>query len=158
MDDFINDGLEEFLQNDPHYHFYTVSNNEQGIVAMLVTSQGGFVDYNNDYLHLPFGKPWGFLNEDAQLQTRMMYRTLEIDYLAVRKDLREKGYGTRIISDLSTIARDKELYFITVEAYCKGDYSAIPFYEKMGFFPLQAYSSQYDTLRMSACFFTVSEY
>lgn len=38
--------------------------------------------------------------------------------------------------------------FMTVSAYHSKDYSAIPFYEKQGFFAIQEYSDEYDTLRM----------
>lgn len=78
-----------------------------------------------------------------------MYPTLEIDYLAVRKDLRGKGYGSEIMAELVKKAKSKNCYFLTVDALHIKGYSAIPFYEKNGFFALQEYSDESDTLRMA---------
>lgn len=36
-----------------------------------------------------------------------------------------------------------------IDAYHDKDYSAIPFYEKCGFFALQEFSEEYDSLRMA---------
>jgi len=78
-----------------------------------------------------------------------MYPTIEIDYLAVRKDLRERGYGTEILTEITEAARRKGSYFLTVDAYHDREYSAIPFYEKLGFFALQEFSEEHETLRMA---------
>ena len=79
----------------------------------------------------------------------MWYPSMEIDYLAVRNDLRNRGYGSRIIDEISLRAKNKHFFFLTVDAYHTKEYSAIPFYEKQGFFALQDYSDKYDTLRMA---------
>jgi len=47
------------------------------------------------------------------------------------------------------MAAQKDLFFLTVEAYYDNNYSAIPFYEKNGFFPLQELSPNNNTLRMA---------
>ena len=116
---------------------------------MFVTSAGIFVDNDGEYQDIPNGKPWGFLDGDSQIQSQTVYPSLEIDYLAVRKDVRESGIGSRIIEELSLRARGKNCFFLTVDAYHTKGYSAIPFYEKQGFFALQEYSDEYDTLRMA---------
>ena len=149
MDDFIHGILGSFLKRDPRYCLYVVSEDGLGIVAMFITSAGCFVDNKGEFEDIPLGKPWGYLDEDFQIQNGIMYPTLEIDYLAVRKDLREKGYGTTIVSELSKMAKDRKCYFLTVDAYHSKSYSAIPFYEKQGFFALQDYSDDFDTLRMA---------
>lgn len=149
MDHFIQNFLNTFLQKDPRYSFYFATENGFGIVAMFVISDGIFVDYDEEFADLPFGKPWGYMDDDFQLRSGTMYPTSEIDYLAVRKDLREKGFGTEIIAELSERARQKSCFFLTVDAYHDRKYSAIPFYEKQGFFPLQEYSEDCDTLRMA---------
>ncbi len=149
MDDFIHDTLASFLEKDPRYSFYVVKDDLLGIVAMFITSAGIFVDHDDEFQDLPFGKPWGYLDDDLQMHSGTMYPTLEIDYLAVRKDLREQGIGSEIIERLSESARHRNCFFLTVDAYHTKDYTAIPFYEKQGFFALQEYSDEYETLRMA---------
>ena len=149
MDDFIQNSLEPFLQSDQRYRLNVVTDNGLGIVAMFVTSPGVFVSYEDGFEDLPQGKPWSYLDEDFQIQTGSMYPTLEIDYLAVREDVRGRGYGTCVIAELSNRARESGCFFLTVDAYHVKGYSAIPFYEKQGFFALQELSEDYDTLRMA---------
>lgn len=149
MDDFIQNSLDSFLKNDPRYSLFIAIDDKLGIVAMYVTSAGIFVDHDGEYQDLPFGKPWGYIGDDFQIHSGTMYPTLEIDYLAVRKDLRNKGYGTEIMAELSRNAKNKNCYFLTVDALHIEGYSAIPFYEKKGFFALQEYSDEFDTLRMA---------
>ena len=142
--------LQSFLNNDPSYQFIIVREEDSGdIVAMCVISNGIFIDYDNQFTYLPFGQRWGYLDDDLELHEGTMYPTLEIDYIAVRKDLRGRGYGTRVISKLNDMATNKGLFFITVEAYYSNDYSAIPFYEKSGFFPLQEKTPEENTIRMA---------
>lgn len=100
MDAFIHDGLGYFLENDPSYQFYIARDGEsKDIVAMYVISNGIFIDNNDEFSYLPFGQRWGYLDDELELHEGIMYPTLEIDYLAVRKDLRENGYGRQIMSD-----------------------------------------------------------
>lgn len=149
MDEFIHESLNDFLMNDPRYSFFVAEEEGLGIVAMFVISSGMFIDHDEEFDDIPFGKPWGYMGEDLQMHSGMMYPTLEIDYLAVRKDLRTKGFGREIIEELSRIAHSKGCFFLTVDAYHDCDYSAIPFYEKCGFFALQDFSENYDSLRMA---------
>lgn len=149
MDEFIHGSLETFLRKDPRYNFYVAVEDNLGIVAMFVTSAGIFVDHDGEFEDLPFGKPWGYMDEELEMHSGTMYPTIEIDYLAVRKDLREKGYGTVILEKISNDAKLKGRFFLTVDAYHDRGYSAIPFYEKCGFFPLQEFSEEHDTLRMA---------
>lgn len=149
MDAFIHDNLGSFLKADHRFKLTVVTDDELGIVAMFVISSGIFVDNDDAFHDIPYGKPWSYIGEDSQILSGTMYPSLEIDYLAVRKDLRESGYGSRIIEELSSMAKSKNYYFLTVDAYHTKEYSAIPFYEKQGFFALQEYSDQYDTLRMA---------
>ena len=149
MDEFIHDSLASFLQEHSQYELYVAIEEGIGVVAMFVTSEGALIDREGEFDDIPYGKPWGYMDEDLQVQTGTMYLTLEIDYLAVRKDLRENGYGKEIIAELIRKARSNHCYFLTVDAYHTKNYSAIPFYEKQGFFALQEYSEDYDTLRMA---------
>lgn len=149
MDTFIHESLDDFLKNDPRYSFYVAKEEGQDIVAMYIISRGIFVDHDEEFDDIPFGKPWGYMGKDLKMHSGMMYPTLEIDYLAVRKDLREKGYGSNIVAELSRIAHANGCFFLTVDAYHDAEYSAIPFYEKCGFFALQELSDDYDSLRMA---------
>ena len=149
MDEFIHGSLDSFLKNDPRYNFYVAIEDGLGIVAMFVTSAGIFVDHDGEFEDIPLGKPWGYMDDNLEMHSGTMYPTIEIDYLAVRKDLREKGYGTEIIDEIADTAKHKGCYFLTVDAYHNRGYSAIPFYEKQGFFALQEYSEEQDTLRMA---------
>lgn len=47
------------------------------------------------------------------------------------------------------MAQSNGCFFLTVDAYHDDEYSAIPFYEKCGFFALQELSDEYDSLRMA---------
>lgn len=149
MDEFIHGSLDTFLKNDPRYNFYVAVEDGLGVVGMFVTSAGIFVDHDGEFEDLPFGKPWGYMDEDLEMHSGTMYPTIEIDYLAVRKDLRERGYGTEILTEITEAARRKGCYFLTVDAYYDREYSAIPFYEKLGFFALQEFSEEHETLRMA---------
>lgn len=149
MDEYIHSSLESLLKENSQFTLFVATEDTLGVVAIIITSTGNFVDLNNEYHDLPFGKPWGYISDDHQVHQGVMYPTLEIDFLAVRKDLRCKGFGSQIVNDLSIEARTNNCFFITVDAFHAKDYSAIPFYEKQGFFALQEYSDEYDTLRMA---------
>ena len=149
MDDFIHNSLDKFLKDNSHYSLYVVYDDLLEVAAMFVISEGIFVDNNGEFEDLPFGKPWAYFDDDMEMHAGSMYKTIEIDYLAVRKDLRENGYGTQIISEITKTAKNKNCYFLTVDAYHANGYSAIPFYEKQGFFAIQENSEEFDTLRMA---------
>lgn len=149
MDDYIHHELNKRLRNDPGLALYVVRDEADAIVAMYVVSMGSFVDYDGEYAYLPQGKPWGYIDSERQIRSGARYSTLEIEYIAVRKDMRNKGYGSAIIKEIARTAKERTVYFLTLGAYHDAGYSAIPFYEKLGFFALQEYSEKYDTLRMA---------
>ena len=107
------------------------------------------MDEKEEYADLPSGKPWGYIDEDLELRSCLSFPTLEIDYLAVRKDFRNKGIGHQVMLELMRLATEGDVFFLTVDAYHDTSYSAIPFYEKQGFFALQEYSVDSNTLRMA---------
>ena len=149
MDAFIHCDLESLLKGDSRFAFYVVKAAEKGIVAMYIISDGKLVDYDDEFHDIPAGKPWGYIDDNYDMHTGTAYPTMEIDYLAVRKDLRNNGIGRDIIKKLAAEAKQKDCFFLTVDAYHVREYSAVPFYEKQGFFPLHNYSDHYDTLRMA---------
>lgn len=149
MDEFIHTQLDTFLRNNPRYTLYIVKNDEADVVAFFVISTGAFVDDKGEYTELPSGEPWGYLDEDLGPQACQRFPTLEIDYLAVRQDCRNKGIGHHVMLELIGLATERDVFFLTVDAYHDTSYSAIPFYEKQGFFALQEYSVDSNTLRMA---------
>ena len=84
---------------------------------------------------VPHGDAWGYLDDNGAIQNGAMYPTLEIDYLAVRKDMREMGYGTAIIAEL---CKHEILHSITASGYIvwvgnllkrEGDIFKCPFFQ-----------------------------
>ena len=65
-----------------------------------------------------------------------VFPSIEIDYLAVRKEYRNQHIGTDIISIIESF-KDDPFYnhplFLSVDAYCTNEYSAIRFYERCRF-------------------------
>lgn len=149
LDDFIHGSLASFLERDKRYSLWVLKDDSLEIIAMVVTSNSIFIDSEGEFKDIPAGKPWAYFDNDYQIHSGTMYPTLEIDYLAVSKDLRNKGYVTDIIHHLERQALQRGCYFLTVDAYHDKTYSAVPFYEKRGFFALQEYSEDYETLRMA---------
>lgn len=61
------------------------------------------------------------------------YPSLEIDFIAVKQEWRNKGIGAHILQLAERNARDAEFSFLTTAAFFNKRYSAIGFYEKCGF-------------------------
>ena len=61
------------------------------------------------------------------------HSSLEIDFIAVRQEWRNKGIGARIIQLAEQNAKDAEYSFLTTAAFFNKRYNAIGFYEKCGF-------------------------
>ncbi len=61
------------------------------------------------------------------------YPSLEIDFIAVKQEWRNKGIGTHILQLAEQNAKDAEFSFLTTAAYFGKKYSAVGFYEKCGF-------------------------
>ena len=66
------------------------------------------------------------INED-------MYPSLEIDFIAVREDWRNKGIGSHILDLARQNANNADYHFLTTAAFLSKKYSAVGFYEKCGF-------------------------
>ena len=61
------------------------------------------------------------------------YPCLEIEFMAVRDEWRNKGIGTHIIQLAEGNARAADYRFLTTAAFFNRSYSAVGFYEKCGF-------------------------
>ena len=66
------------------------------------------------------------INEDK-------YPSLEIDFIAVREDWRNKGIGSHILDLARQNANNADYHFLTTAAFLSKKYSAVGFYEKCGF-------------------------
>lgn len=151
MDTFIHTRLSSFLRAY-NCRFY-VLRDRQVIVAMFVVSAGQlFLDEDcKDDLRLKFPdvETWPDLQDYWEAG---VFPSIEIDYLAVRKDYRDQHIGKDILSIIETFHQDKEFYnnplFLSVNAYCTKEYSAVGFYERCGFWPSELISQRIDSLRM----------
>ena len=78
------------------------------------------------------------------------FPAIEIDLLAVEKSLQHKHIGKTIIEQITTnhskFGFINDL-FILVDAYYEKGYTAIPFYEQCGFYPIGQVTGG-DTMRM----------
>lgn len=60
----------------------------------------------------------------------------EIDFIAVREDYQNHGIGTRILNVITLNSIQNDRHFLTVGAFINKRYSAVGFYEKIGFEPI----------------------
>lgn len=148
MDEFIHESLDTAIQQHP-CRLFVVKNDYGNVVAMFVICEGHLIDCNDIFEDKPcYGEPFAVLDDRGRLATRVRYSTLEIEYLAVKEDLRNMHIGKVIIQNLVDLARRQKSDFITVDAYFNETYSAVPFYEKVGFIPVESIREGSDTLRM----------
>lgn len=91
------------------------------------------LDPNNPYWRLPFIDSW------------------EITYLAVAKERQREHIGSFLIEKIvKDLVRDENCKspLLTVRAYKSTAYTAVPFYEKCGFYPTEEASDSKPTLCM----------
>ena len=91
---------------------------------------------------------WNYQNT---FYAKPRYPTLDIAYLAVKKEWRNKHIGKFLINQIAEKARSQSFagcQFLTVEAYATKEYSAVGFYERCGFAPSEIKKPYKDTLRM----------
>ena len=84
-----------------------------------------------------------------------VFPTVEIEYIAVRKDMRGKHIGSTLIHYIRSLQSDKHFHnprFISVSAYCTSSYSAVPFYQKCNFWAAEIKNPYANTLRMYRLF------
>lgn len=147
MDNFIHSGLDKILEDDK-YSLFIVRDEKNVIVAMFVVSNGIVIRDKDEYHELETtGSPYAVF-ENGSIIDKTCFPTIEIDYLAVQKEYRNQGIGTTIINELSLLARSNNKHFLTVDAFHNEKYSAIPFYEKVQFIPVEDFCEDSDVLRM----------
>lgn len=77
---------------------------------------------------------------DSSYWYRTFYDAIEITYLAVIKERQHQHIGSFIIERImDKVAHDADVCcdFVTVRALKHKDYSAVPFYQKCGFYPAE---------------------
>lgn len=151
MDTFIHTRLSAFLRAY-NCRFYVLRNEQGTVVAMFVTSGGQLVldEDCKDDLRMKFPD----IEERPELKDYWeagVFPSIEIDYLAVRKEYRNQHIGRDIISIIESFKNDvfyNHPLFLSVDAYCTSIYSAVPFYEKCRFWAAESLGAHFDTLRM----------
>ena len=75
-----------------------------------------------------------FVEHTALVETEN-FNTLakEIDFIAVRQDLRNQGIGRIILEQIEKFAARNNIFLLQVGAFFNKKYSAVGFYEKCGF-------------------------
>lgn len=152
MDDFIHNRLPVFLRIYKESRFYVLRNEDGLILAMCVLSSGQlFLDEDcKDDLRMKFPdiEKWTELKEywDGGL-----FPSIEINYLAVSKEYQNKHIGSKMIETIMKF-KDDEFYnhplFLSVDALCTKEYSAVGFYDKCRFWASEYMNMKLDTLRM----------
>ena len=104
-----NEGLKSFVELNP-CEFYVVYDEAHDPVATFVISRRTIM----------------LVDEPSD--------SIEIDFLAVKKECQAQRIGTILLREVETRAQEDGYAFLTVGAFINKRYSAIGFYEKCGFF------------------------
>lgn len=151
MDTFIHTRLSAFLRAY-NCRFYVLRNEQGRIVAMFVTSAGQLLldDDCKDDLRLKFPdiEEWPEIKDYWEAG---VFPSIEIDYLAVQKEFRNCHIGQDIISIIESFKEDIFYHhplFLSVDAYCTKEYSAVGFYNRCNFWASEFRNQHIDTLRM----------
>lgn len=154
MDKFIQEGLQQSIS----HHFcqlYKVLMEEE-VVALFALSFDSINLDDDDKEDIvagvsSTGTPDLTFDYEDIFYSKRRYPALDIAYLAVREDLRNKHLGTYIVSQIKKKAKEQNLagcQFLSVEAYKMQEHSAVEFYYKCGFAPNEQPNPCKDTLRM----------
>lgn len=142
MDEFIHAKLE--VCSKIHFlNTYYVLDNRKELVALFALSNGSIILDEDNFEDIKLLNNLK-LPEDEQFLTdyfypQRFYPTTELQYIAVREDLRKNHIGTQIVKAI--IEKCKSSYagvmFISVDAYISKEYSTFPFYDKLHFTPVE---------------------
>lgn len=148
MDDFIHHNLEAYVQQCACSPYYLCD--EDGCtVAFFVIRFDGLVVVKEKAKN-KFDNKYGVkLPETYPVD---VYPSIEIEYLAVAEEFRLQGIGTECIEQIAIIVDEirtrTDIQFISVSAYHSQEYSAIGFYKKCDFIPLEEVDNSKDSIRM----------
>lgn len=154
MDNFIQGDFKLSVEN--HYcTAYGVWNNGELIAIFALSFDSLDLDTDDkDELQTGIsstGTPDIDWNYKETFYAKPRYPALDIAYLAVKQEWREKHIGKFLINQIAEKARLQSFagcQFLTVEAFITKDYSAVGFYERCGFTPSEIRKPYKDTLRM----------
>lgn len=162
MDDFIHNHLQESVSN--HYCNSYVVRLEDVVVAMFALNFDSlnFDSDSREEIQLGVSQNVPSLTADY-FETFLMkhhFPALEISYFAVVQKYRNQGIGRALIDAIADMAQRQSVagcMFLTVEAYIKGGYTAVPFYDKCHFEPCEYRNPNKETLRMFRALYPKSE-
>ena len=154
MDRFIHSGLQWCI--DYHYCVVYAVKEAEDIVGIVALGCDKLELDTTDKEGLQMGffpKPDIDYNYQQTFWAKSSYPAIEITYLAVRKDKRHLGIGEYIIEAVAQRALDGRYniagcQFLTVEAYNRGDTSAVGFYSRCDFIAAEEPNPNKETLRM----------
>ena len=154
MDRFIHSSLQWCI--DYHYCVVYAVKDVDDIVAIVALGCDKLELDTSDKEELQMGffpKPEIDFNYQETFWAKSSYPAIEITYLAVRKDKRQLGIGEYIIEAIGQRALDSRYnlagcQFLTVEAYKRGDSSAVGFYSRCDFIAAEEPNPNKETLRM----------
>lgn len=163
MDRFIHSGLQWCI--DYHYCVVYAVKDSSGIVAIVALGCDKLELDASDKEELRMGffkKPDIEFDYQDTFWAKSSYPAIEITYLAVRKDKRHLGIGEYIIEAIGQRALDPKsnmagCQFLTVEAYRKGNNSAVGFYNKCDFIVAEEPNPNKETLRMYKTILPIKE-
>lgn len=154
MDRFIHVGLQWCI--DYHYCVVYAVKDSDDIVGIVALGCDKLELDTTDKEELQMGffpKPEIDFNYQETFWAKSSYPAIEITYLAVRKDKRHLGIGEYIIEAVGQRALDSRFnlagcQFLTVEAYSKGEASAVGFYSHCDFIAAEEPNPNKETIRM----------
>lgn len=154
MDNFIHSNLTLSVIHN-YCKLFSVIDVNNTIVAMFALSFDSLrLDFDDkDDLQQDFSSTSSPTLESEYEETfwcKAHYPALEIAYLAVAKEYQHQHLGKDIIELIIEKAKTQSIggcQFITVEAYCTKEYSAVGFYTRCGFAQVDLVA-KYDTIRM----------
>lgn len=148
MDDFIHQNLQSYVQQCACSPYYLYDENGS-TVAFFVIRFDGLVLVKED-IRNKLDTQCGLKLPDTYPVD--VYPSIEIEYLAVAEHFRLQGIGTECIEQIAALVDEicnrTDIQFISVSAYHSAEYSAIGFYEKCNFFPLEEVNESKDSIRM----------
>lgn len=153
MDYFIHHGLYKKLGTH-HCQLYTLVNDAHEVVAMFALSSDALFLDSDSKDDLELMSPPSFNDDEPKADafwSKSHYPAVDIAYLAVAKEYRDKHIGKDIVLRIVQMMRKQCLVgcqFITVDAYKTPDYSAVGFYSKCNFIAAEIPNAGKDTLRM----------
>ncbi len=141
MDDFIHDDLQDYISMGSCQMYVIKEDND--IVAMFCLDQHNLSISEVTKEKMQEGlkpAPQNAPNADSPYWFKSFFDAMEISYLAVSVDRQRQHVGSYIIERImDKLANDNEVNcdFVTVRALKQEDYTAVPFYQKCGFYPAE---------------------